>query len=38
MKGGCVCLGFQPISVIMIDSNQLNKNWMSCSNINQKGM
>jgi hypothetical protein len=38
MKGGYVCLGFQPISVIMIDSNQLNKFWMSCSSINQKGM
>jgi len=25
MKRGYECLGFQPISVIMIDSNQLNK-------------
>jgi hypothetical protein len=24
MKGGHVCLSFQPICVIMIDSNQLN--------------
>jgi hypothetical protein len=38
MKGGYVCLGFQPISVIMNDSNQLNKFWMSYSSINQKGM
>jgi len=38
MKRGYECLGFQPISVIMIDSNQLNKFWMSCSSINQKGM
>jgi hypothetical protein len=38
MKGGYVCLGFQPINVIMNDSNQLNKFWMSCSNINKKGM
>jgi len=38
MKGGYVCLGFQPISVIMIDSNQLNKFWMSYSHINKKGM
>jgi hypothetical protein len=33
MKGGYVCLGFQPIYVIMNDSNQLNKFWMSYSNI-----
>jgi hypothetical protein len=38
MKGGYVCLGFQSINVVMNDSNQLNKFWMSCSNINQKGM
>jgi hypothetical protein len=39
MKGGYnACLGFQPINVIMNDSNQLNKFWMSCSPINQKGM
>jgi hypothetical protein len=38
MKVGYVCLGFQPISVIMNDSNQLNKFWMSYSSINQKGM
>jgi hypothetical protein len=38
MKGGYVCLGFQPINVIMNDSNKLNKIWMSCLNINQKGM
>jgi hypothetical protein len=38
MKWGYVCLGFQPINVIMIDSNQLNKFWMSYSSINQKGM
>jgi hypothetical protein len=38
MKGGYVCLGFQPISVMMNDSNQLNKFWMSYSSINQKGM
>jgi len=39
MKGGYnACLGFQPISVIMNDSNQLNKFWMSCSHINEKGM
>ncbi len=38
MKGGYVCLSFQPISVIMNDSNQLNKFWMSYSNINQKGL
>jgi hypothetical protein len=31
-------LSFQPISVILNDSNQLNKFWMSYSNINQKGM
>jgi hypothetical protein len=38
MKGGYVYLSFQPINVIMNDSNQLNKFWMSYSNINQKGM
>jgi hypothetical protein len=38
MKRGYECLGFQPISVIMIDSNQLNFFLMSCSSINQKGM
>jgi len=38
MRGGYVCLSFQPISVIMNDSNQLNKFLMSCSIINQKGM
>jgi hypothetical protein len=38
MKGGYVCLGFQPISVIVNDFNQLNKFWMSYSTINQKGM
>jgi hypothetical protein len=38
MKGGHVYLGFQPINVMMNDSNQLNKFWMSCSSINQKGM
>jgi len=38
MKRGYVCLGFQPINVIMNDLNQLNKFWMSCSSINQKGM
>jgi hypothetical protein len=38
MKGGYECLGFQPIDVIMNDSNQLNKFLMSYSNINQKGM
>jgi hypothetical protein len=38
MKGGYVCLGFQPTSFIMNDSNQLNKFWMSCSMINQKGI
>jgi hypothetical protein len=38
MKGGYVCLGFQPISVIMNYSNQLNKFWMSFSSLNQKGI
>ncbi len=38
MKGGYVSLNFQPINVIMNDSNQLNKFWMSYSSINQKGM
>jgi hypothetical protein len=38
MKGGYVCLGFQQINVVMNDSNQLNKFWISYSNIlNQKG-
>jgi len=34
MKGGYVCLSFQPIDVKKIDSNQLNKFWMSYSSIN----
>jgi hypothetical protein len=38
MKAWYVCLGFQPINVIINDSNQLNKLWMFCSSINQKGM
>jgi hypothetical protein len=38
MKRGYVCVNFQLINVIMNDSNQLNKFWMSCSNINKKGM
>jgi hypothetical protein len=38
MKGGYVCLGFQPISVIMNDSNQWNKFWMSRWSINRKGL
>jgi hypothetical protein len=38
MKGGYVCLIFQPINVIMNDSDQLNKFLMSCSSINQKRM
>jgi hypothetical protein len=38
MKGGYVSLSFQPISVLMNYSNQLNKFWMYCSSINQKGM
>jgi hypothetical protein len=38
MKGGYVCLGFQPINVIMNDLNQLNKFWMSCLIINQRRM
>jgi hypothetical protein len=38
MKEEYVCLGFQPINVIMNESNQLNNFSMSCSNINQKGM
>ncbi len=38
MKEGYVCWGFQPINVIMDDSNQLNKILMSYSSINQKGM
>jgi hypothetical protein len=38
MKGGYVCLGFQSISVIMNDSNELNKFRISCSSINKKGM
>jgi hypothetical protein len=36
MKRGYVCVGFQPISVIMNDSNQLNKFWISCSNMKKK--
>jgi hypothetical protein len=38
MEGGYVYSIFHPISVIMNDSNQLNKFWMSCSSINQKGI
>jgi hypothetical protein len=38
MKGGYVCLSFQPINVIMNYSNQLNNFWMFYSDINQKGM
>jgi hypothetical protein len=38
MKGWYVCLSFQPIIVIMIDSNELKKFLMFCSSINQKGM
>jgi hypothetical protein len=38
MKGGDVCSSFQLISIIMNDSNQLNKIWISCSCITQKGM
>jgi hypothetical protein len=38
MKGGYVYLIFQPISVIMNDSNQVNKFGLSCSSINKKGM
>jgi hypothetical protein len=38
MKKGYVCLGFQSINVIMVDSNQLNQFWMFCLGINQKGM
>jgi hypothetical protein len=34
-KGRYVCLGFQLINVVMDVSNQLNKFWMSYSNINQ---
>jgi hypothetical protein len=34
MKGGYVCLNFQLINVIINDSNQMNKFWMSCSSIN----
>jgi hypothetical protein len=34
MKGGYVCLSFQPISVIMNGSDQLNKFWMSYLGIN----
>jgi hypothetical protein len=34
----CIYIGVQPINVIMNDSNQLNKFWMSCSSINQKQM
>jgi hypothetical protein len=38
MKYGYICLGFQSIRFIMNDLNQLNKFWMSCSNIKQNGM
>jgi hypothetical protein len=38
MIGGYVCLCLQLISVIINDPNQLNKFWMPCSSINQKGM
>jgi hypothetical protein len=38
MKEGYVCLGFQPMNVIMNDSNQLIFFLMSYSSINQKGM
>jgi hypothetical protein len=38
IKERYVCLSFQPINVIMNDSSQLNKFWISCSNINKKGM
>jgi hypothetical protein len=38
MKGGYICLHFQPTNVIMNDWNQLNKSQMWCSSINQKGM
>jgi hypothetical protein len=38
MKGGYAYFGFQPINFMMNDSNQLNKFWMSCSSINQKGL
>jgi hypothetical protein len=38
MKGGYVCLDFQPISVIMNDSNQLNKFWISYWSVNKKGV
>jgi len=38
MKGGYVYLSFQLINVIMNDSNQLNKFWMSYSSICQKRM
>jgi len=38
MEEGYVYLNFQPINVIINDSNQLNNVWMFCSNINQKGM
>jgi hypothetical protein len=37
MKGGYAGLGFQRINFIVNDSNQLNKFWISCSSINQKG-
>jgi hypothetical protein len=36
MKKGFVCISFQPINVIMNDSNQLNEFWMSCSSIIKK--
>jgi hypothetical protein len=38
MKKRYGCLGFQPINVMMNDSNQLNFFWMSCLSINQKGI
>ncbi len=38
MKGGYVCVCFQPINVIINDSNQLNIFWMSYSSIDQKRM
>jgi hypothetical protein len=38
MEEGYVYLNFQPINVIINDSNQLNNVSMFCSNINQKGM
>jgi hypothetical protein len=38
MKMGYVSLDFQLTSVIMNDSNQLNKFWISYSSVNKKGM